>query len=46
MGCASECSRMAVIGGHFFSYMEKKMKKDPSFSERVKEIKTNINSKR
>ena len=26
--------------------VEKKMKKDPSFSERVKEIKTNINSKR
>ena len=26
--------------------VEKKMKKDPSFAERVKEIKTNINSKR
>ena len=26
--------------------VEKQMKKDPSFAERVKEIKTNINSKR
>ena len=26
-GVRPDCSRMAVIGGHFFSYMEKKMKK-------------------